>query len=97
MYEAVALAYDDLAGRAEPERINLIIVMTDGQSADSIDLVEAVIADQTIPVLIFTVAYGDDADFDALQQLARLGNGHAYLSDTETIEQLYQLLSAFIN
>ena len=40
---------------------------------------------------------GDDADFDALQQLARLGNGHAYLSDTETIEQLYQLLSAFLN
>ena len=47
------------------------------------------------PVLVFTVAYGDDADLEILQRIARLGEGRGYPSDPETISKLYKLLSAF--
>ena len=46
-------------------------------------------------MLIFTVAYGEDADMDVLQRIARLGDGQVYESDPETIRELYKLLSDF--
>jgi hypothetical protein len=69
--------------------------MTDGQADDDIAVVEQRLATAEIPVLVFTVAYGADADLEALQQLADMGNGQAYASDPETIGKLYELLSAF--
>jgi Ca-activated chloride channel family protein len=95
LYEAVGLALHLLQQKNDAERINVIVAMTDGQADDDIAVVEQRLATGEIPVLIFTVAYGDDADLEALQQLADMGNGQAYASDPETIEQLYELLSAF--
>ena len=95
LYEAVGLALDRLQQRNDSERINVIVAMTDGQANDSISTLERKLRDVELPVLIFTVAYGDDADLEALQRIASMGDGQAYASDPETIEQLYELLSAF--
>ena len=95
LYNAVAFAYDGLLQHADPDRINVIVAMTDGISSGTIEIVESKLREADAPVLIFTVGYGEDADLDVLQRIARLGDGQVFPSDPETIEKLYELLSAF--
>ena len=95
LYKAVAFAYDELQRKADADRINVIVAMTDGMSSGQISDIESRVQRESFPVLIFTVGYGRDADFDVLLRIARLGEGQAYPSDSETIGKLYELLSAF--
>ena len=95
LYDAVAHAFGKLEQQHDPQRINVIVAMTDGQSEGDIEVLESRVRQADFPVLIFTVAYGEDADLDVLKRIARMGDGQAYPSDPETIEKLYQLLSAF--
>ena len=95
LYDAVAFAYDELQAKGDSEHINVIVAMTDGMSTGELAAIESRVGGEKLPVLIFTVGYGGDADFDVLQRIARLGEGQAYPSDEETIERLYELLSAF--
>ena len=95
LYEAVAATIGRLENLGDPERINVIIAMTDGQSQGVIDVLEYQIGAAELPFLIFTVAYGDDADLGVLRRIARLGNGRVYSSDPQTIEKLFELLTAF--
>jgi Ca-activated chloride channel homolog len=96
LYDAVAFALDhlnaqeDAAGRAQ-----VIVAMTDGQSDGDISAVENKLAEIEGSAIIYTVAYGEDADLTVLQRIAQIGEGQAYPSDPETISQLYQLLSEF--
>jgi Ca-activated chloride channel family protein len=95
LYNAVAHAFNRLQQQAEPQQINVIVAMTDGQSEGDIAVLESTLRKADFPVLIFTVAYGEDADLDVLQRIARLGDGQVYPSDPETIEELYELISKF--
>jgi Ca-activated chloride channel family protein len=95
LYDAVAYAFDKLQKKGESKRINVIVAMTDGQSQGDMAVLESKLRTTDFPVLIFTVAYGGDADLDTLQRIAQLGDGRAYPSDPETIGALYQLLSAY--
>ena len=95
LYDAVADAFNQLQQHKDSERINVIVAMTDGQSTGDIAILESKLRDVETPVLIFTVGYGDDADMDVLERIARLGKGQAYASDPETIESLYKLISQF--
>jgi len=95
LYDAVAYAFSRLQHHGDSERINVIVAMTDGISNGSITILEPKIREAKTPVLIFTVGYGEDADLDVLQRIARLGEGQAYSSDPETIEKLYELVSKF--
>ncbi len=95
LYDAVAFAVERLQQQADPERINVIVAMTDGISTGNIEVLESKLNRSATPVMIFTVGYGEEADLDVLQRIARLGDGHVYPSDPETIEKLYELLSAF--
>ena len=79
----------------ESERINVIVAMTDGQSQGEFAVMESQMRGRDFPDLVFTVAYGEDADLEVLQRIARLGDGRAYPSDPATIRKLYRLLSAF--
>lgn len=95
LYDAVAYAFDQLQQQGDSERINVIVAMTDGISDGTINTLESKLREAGMPVLIFTVGYGEDADIDVLQRIAQLGEGQAYSSDPETIEQLYELVSKF--
>ena len=79
----------------DPDRINVVVAMTDGQSSGDFAVVELQTRSNAVPVLVFTVAYGDDADLEVLERIARLGDGRAYPSNPATIQKLYQLLSGF--
>ena len=99
LYDAVVFAYDRLQRQSDPERINAMVVMTGGKASSggqfSLDDIGRRASSADTPVLIFTVAYGSDADLDVLKQIAELGEGQTFTSDPETIRKLYRQISQF--
>jgi hypothetical protein len=47
------------------------------------------------PLLIFPVAYGDDADISALNTIARTSSTKVITGDESGIQQLFELLSSY--
>ena len=100
LLDAVRTAYWRLQRQADPERINAIVAMTDGkENASDVtirQLAEEIRAgNQQIPVIIFSIAYGDDADYEMLQALAEASGGQWKQGTTETIRELYKILSTY--
>ena len=95
LYDAVAHAHDALQRSGDMDRNNVIVAMTDGKSDGQISVLESRLPDAQIPVLIFTVAYGEDADIDALGRIAKMGRGRAFEADPRTLIKLYVLISTF--
>lgn len=101
LLDAVSYAYDDLQKRGERDRINAIVVMTDGmENASSIKL--NTLTDKIkrgnasgVPVVIFCIGYGSDADWNVLNALANATGGLARRADPETIRKLYKILSTY--
>lgn len=101
LVDAINLAYDRLQARGDSERINAIVVMTDGKENNSRMRLEDLVAKVRqgnkagVPVVIFCVAYGNDADMQTLEAIAAAASGQARRGSTETIQQLYKLLSTY--
>ena len=100
LLDAVRTAYWRLQRQADPERINAIVAMTDGkENASDVtirQLAEEIRAgNQQIPVIIFSIAYGDDADYEMLQALADASSGQVKQGTPETIRELYKILSTY--
>ncbi len=101
LVDAVDRAYTELQTLNDRERINAIVVMTDGKENNSYLALDELVAkiragnQQGPPVVIFCIAYGKDADMGTLQAIAEVTNGQARRGDPETIRQLYKLLSAY--
>ena len=101
LLDAVSVAYDRLQRLNDPERINAIVVMTDGkENASNIQLRQLTAKLQRgnetgVPVVVFAVAYGSDADMSTLQAIAGATNGQTYRGTVETIKGLYKILSTY--
>jgi len=101
LLDAVRTAYVRLRRLNDTERINAIVVMTDGRenaSDVSLDDLTAEIERgnrEGPPVVIFAIAYGRDADYEVLQALADASGGQVRQGDLETIRQLYKILSSY--
>jgi Ca-activated chloride channel family protein len=98
LLDAVRTAYWRLQRQADPERINAIVAMTDGkENAVTIRQLAQEIRDgnQQVPVIIFSIAYGSDADYEMLQSLADASGGQVKQGTTETIRELYKILSTY--
>jgi len=101
LLDAVQFAYDDLEKRNDRDRINAIVVMTDGiENSSSIKLSQ--LTDRVkrgnasgVPVVIFCIGYGSDADWNVLNALADATGGFARRADPETIQKLYKILSTY--
>jgi Ca-activated chloride channel family protein len=102
LYAATERAYEAAAQAYDPQRINAVVLLTDGHNevggtaAENDAELRALLAtlseaDQTArPVPVFTIAYGQDADADVLRQIAEATNGAAYDStDPTTIDQVF--------
>ncbi len=48
-----------------------------------------------MPVVIFAIAYGHDADYDTLEKLAEPTGGQVREGTVETIRELYKILSTY--
>lgn len=101
LFDAIRAAYVRLQQEADSERINAIVVMTDGrENASNIDLGDLIYQIESenrsgVRVVIFAIAYGDDADMPTLSAIAEISGGQARQGDEETIRELYRLLSQY--
>jgi Ca-activated chloride channel homolog len=103
VYDATIAGFEDVRADATPERINAVVVLTDGEdtdsSADADDVVRAVRAqgDSDEQVRVFTIAYSAGAvgAKEALDAIAKASGGQPYEGDTEDIEAVYRSISSF--
>ena len=101
LLDGVTRAYKELQRLNDPERINAIVVMTDGQenaSRISIWDLTALLERENqsgVPVVIFAIAYGSDADYGTLEQLTQATGGQVREGTVETIRELYKILSTY--
>ena len=99
--DAVDLAYSRLQSLGDSERINAVVVMTDGRENHSRvqlgTLMKRIMRgnETGVPVVIFTVGYGSDADEDTLRALAESSGGQYYTGDLDTIRRLYKILTTY--
>jgi Ca-activated chloride channel family protein len=101
LLDGVAAAYERLQQLDDPSRINAIVVMTDGkENASAVSLNQLVTRLQNgnergVPVVIFAIAYGGDADMDVLQAVTDATGGQTLVGSPETIRKLYKILSTY--
>ncbi|MFN2166796.1 MAG: VWA domain-containing protein [Anaerolineae bacterium] len=99
LVDGVYEAYRRLQDLGDAERINAIVVMTDGQENNSRmslrQLVREVSQDGRTPVVVFCIAYGDDADIGTLEAIAEPTGGQVREGDLDTIRDLYKILSTY--
>lgn len=101
LLDGVRTAYVRLQQINDPERINAIVVMTDGRENNSYTTLRELQREiqrgnsQGVPVVIFAIAFGDDADYDVLRAIAETSGGQVRQGDLNTIRQLYRLLSSY--
>jgi Ca-activated chloride channel family protein len=99
LLDAVSEAFTRLQNEGDSERINAIVAMTDGRENNSgislNTLVRRIKRDSTVPVVIFCVAYGDDADLGMLQAIVEPSSGQVLQGDPQTIRDLYKILSTY--
>jgi Ca-activated chloride channel family protein len=83
----------------QPEAINAVVVMTDGlenQSARNLyDLLTLVRSTPSLPIVIFTIGFGEDVDATMLSEMARIGGGQFRRADEADIEELYRIISTY--
>ena len=103
VYDATIEGFRRVRSGASADRINAVVVLTDGEDTDSAasadEVVEAVRAqgDSDDQVRVFTIAYsaGAAGAAEALQKISEASGGQAYEGDTEDIEAVYRSISSF--
>lgn len=99
LLDAVWRAHDDLQREADEDAINALVVMTDGQENESWRSIEELgwVLEQEGPidVVVFTIAFGRDADEGLLRRLAEAGGGQLRRADETDIEELYRVISTY--
>lgn len=98
LYQTIQAAHDTVLGNYEPEAINLVVVVTGGRDgtgeqaglplSELLDYLEQAPADgERVPVV--TVTFGEEADQEAMQEIAAATGGEAYHSpDGFELEEL---------
>jgi Ca-activated chloride channel family protein len=100
LYDVTADAYDRMTGEYDPEKINAVVLLTDGRNDDPegelelAQLLEHLAAGsegrQSQPVRVFPIAYGRDADLATLQRIADATNAAVYdASDPTSIRRVF--------
>jgi Ca-activated chloride channel family protein len=101
LLDAVRTAYNQLQILNDRERINAIVVMTDGlenNSSISLSRLTSYMRNTNqsgVPVVVFAIAYGKDADYTTLKDLADATGGQVREGNLDTIRQLYKILSTY--
>ncbi|MCB0133148.1 MAG: VWA domain-containing protein, partial [Caldilineaceae bacterium] len=89
----------DLLAQGDDQAINALVVMTDGNENESDrtlrDLQRLVDGTDGPGLVIFTIAFGRDADEAMLNNIATIGNGQFRRADETDIEELYRIISTY--
>jgi Ca-activated chloride channel homolog len=103
VYDATEAARHAVEQLHDRQRINAIVVLTDGEDTDSNLTADEVIAraraqgDSRNQVRVFTIAYSASAEGarQALEGISKASGGMAYQGDTQDIETVYRSISSF--
>jgi Ca-activated chloride channel family protein len=101
-FDATAAGVDTVRRLNDKDRINAVVLLTDGEDTDSnlgADDVAARIdqGDSESRVRVFTIAFSASAEGaeEALKQLAAASGGQSYSGSTDDIESVYRSISSF--
>jgi Ca-activated chloride channel family protein len=93
LYTAIHDSVEALRAQLDPERINGVVVLTDGRNEDprNQDLAGLLrYLDSELNVRVFPIAYGQDADLDTLTRIAQASRAAVYdASDPATIAKVF--------
>lgn len=97
LYDTIAAAYQHLQDNYQPDRLNALVVFTDGKNDDddglSLQQLQAQLREQVDPerpVIILAVGYGPEADFEALNAVTTVTDGKLYeLQRPEDIRNVF--------
>jgi Ca-activated chloride channel family protein len=96
LYESTQAAVDAARQQFADDRINAVIVLTDGkQDPPQPDALPRLVSaleseDEDSAIRVFPIAYGDDADLGILRQIADASQGAAYdAKDPATIDRVF--------
>lgn len=87
LYAAVRKSATDMAASADKDRINAVVVLTDGRNEATDNDLDRLLTDLTVltgsessrsTVRVFTIAYGPDADLETLQRISAATGAKAY-------------------
>jgi Ca-activated chloride channel family protein len=97
LFDAIGDGGELVGATASPEASNAMIVLSDGEDTASSryefnqNLIDTATRNDTI---VFTIAYGNDADEGILSDIATRGNGNFYQGDAASIAAIYEEMSA---
>src|SRR5690606_17510964 len=102
LFEAVSYATKQLETQSGENRIRAVVLLSDGaDTGDSgatlnsaIQSIEAS-RDSLNPVILIPVAYGSDADINALNSLARASSTRVQSGDPQSILGVLQIISSY--
>jgi Ca-activated chloride channel family protein len=102
LYDATSNAVGSLRRLADSSRINAAIVLTDGGDTSSqlqevplLHILNAAREGQP-PVVVYTIAYGADADTAALNDIAIAAEGHEFESGPGLLESTYRMIASYL-
>ncbi len=99
LIDAVYAAVEDLQSQRDDQAINAVVVMTDGLDNDSRrtlnELARLLETRDDSQIVLFTIAFGTDADETLLTRMADAGNGQFRRADETDIEELYRIISTY--
>lgn len=100
LYDAIDTAYQRVVTRAKPDRIQAIVVLTDGEDTSSRIKLDQLIARikasaETRPVKVFTIAYGREANRQILQAIATATHARSYDGTPQNIVGVFKDVSTF--
>ncbi|MEV0392572.1 substrate-binding domain-containing protein [Polymorphospora rubra] len=103
LYSTVRDAHDHLVEHFSPDRINAVVVLTDGRNEYPRDndldqlLRDLDATDREQSVRIFSIAFGDKSDLGVLEQISKASRAAAYdARDPDTIDKVFiSVLSNF--
>jgi Ca-activated chloride channel homolog len=102
-FDATVEAFDAVREQKETERINAVVLLTDGEDTDSQLTANEVVehlkgqGDSANRVRVFTIAYssGATAAREQLAQIAAASGGKSYEAKAENIESVYRQITSF--
>jgi Ca-activated chloride channel family protein len=106
LYDGLIAAIDELKQRqsqlaAGDSRIQAIVLLSDGKETVAPEKLNEVVTlitearNSRTPILVIPVAYGSDADINALNAIARASDTKVQSGDAKNIKQLLETISQY--
>jgi Ca-activated chloride channel family protein len=102
LHDGTLAAWETVDHLADDTRINAVVVLSDGADTASASSLESLLDrlrsrahGEGRQIRIFTIAYGEDAKSEVLEDIAAASGGNAYTGEPKTIETVYLQISSF--